>query len=166
MGITKSFQRYGNVPSAIISDVIISVPIWAVTTMSLNETYHLPPIGSSGAKAIVATHDDTVSLTGVLVGAERFAWKLALETMAEVSKRGGALARFTGGKVSGLILVTSMTIRTDMQIQSLTFAASAAKRDALDVSITMAHMPLPGALGKLLDVASIGIGALSDAFGN
>ena len=136
--------------------------MWAVTSISLSETYHLPPIGSSGAKAIVATHDDTVTLSGVLVGPERYAWKLALETLADLSKRGGALSAFTGGKVSGLILVTSMTIRTDMQIQSLSFTASSAKREALDVSLTMAHMPLPGALAKLLDLASLGVGALSD----
>jgi hypothetical protein len=166
MAGTKSFQAYDVIPSAIISDGLIPVPLWAVTSMTLTEAYHLPPIGSSGARAIVATHDDTITLTGVLVGKERYAWKLALETMAETSKRGGALAAFTGGKVGGLILVTSMTIRTDMQVQTLTFTASSAKRDVLDVTISMAHMPLPGALGKLLDVASIGIGALADFGGN
>ena len=160
-----TFQQYDVIPSATISDGLIPVPLWAVTAMSLNETYHLPPIGSSGAKAIVATHDDTITLTGVLVGKERYAWKLALETMAETSKRGGALASLTGGKAGGLILVTSMTIRTDMQVQSLTFSASSSKRDVLDVTISMAHMPLPGGLGKLLDVASIGIGALADLGG-
>jgi len=58
--------------------------------------------------------------------------------------------------------VTSMTIRTDMYVQSLSFTASAARRDVIDVSLTMAHMPLPGALGKLLDLASIGVAALAD----
>ena len=166
MAITKSYQRYLTVPSAIISDGILTIPLWAVTSMSLGETYHLPAIGDSGAKAVVATHDDTITLNGVLVGAERYAWKLGLETLAETSKRGGALAAFTGGRFSGLILVTSMTIRTDMQIQSLSFSASAAKRDVIDVTITMAHMPLPGALGKLLDVASLGVAALADWGGN
>jgi hypothetical protein len=52
-----------------------------------------------------------------------------------------------------------------MQIQSLSFSASAARRDVLDVSVTLAHMPLPSALGKLLDIASIGVGALADAGG-
>lgn len=170
MAITKSFQSYATVPSAIISDGLsnglILVPIWAVTSMSLSETYHLPPIGSSGARSVVATHDDTITLAGMLVGEERFAWKLALENMAETSKRGGLIASLSRGRISGLILITSMTIRTDMQIQSLTFTASSAKRDALDVSISMAHMPLPSALGKLLDVESISIGALADTFGN
>ena len=34
-----------------------------------------------------------------------------------------------------------MTIRTDMQIQSLTFTASAARREVLDVSIALVHVP-------------------------
>ena len=64
------------------------------------------------------------------------------------------------------LLITAMTIRTDMQIQSLSFTASTNKREALDVTIQLAYMPLPGALGKLLDLASVGIGALMDAGGN
>ena len=163
MAITKSFQNYGTIPSAIISDgALNTIPLWAVTTLSLSQTYHLPPIGSSGAKAIVSTHDDTISMSGILIGAERYAWKLLLERIAEASKRGTALGALTGG----LILVTSMTIRTDMQIQSLTFSVSAAKRDAIDVSITMAHMPLPSALGALFSAASIGVGALADFGGS
>jgi hypothetical protein len=163
MPLARSFQNYATMPSAIISDGVVVAPIWAVTTIGLTETYQLPPIGSSTAKASVATHDDTLTMSGVLAGAERFSWKLALETLAEASKRGSALAAMTAGRVSGLIVVTAMTIRTDMQVQSLTFTASAAKRDALDLSITLAHMPLPGSLGKLLDVTSLGIGLLGDA---
>jgi hypothetical protein len=162
----ESFQQYANIPSAVISDGVIPVPIWAVTQMTLSESYHLPPIGSTGSKAIVSARDDTVSLTGVLVGHERFAWKLALETMAESSKRGSALAAMTGGRVGGLILITSMTIRTDMQVQSLAFTATSAKRGVLDVSISLAYMPKPSALGKLFDAASVAVGALSDFGGN
>jgi hypothetical protein len=163
---TSSFQNYATIPSAIISDGILTIPLWAVTTIGLSESYQLPPIGSSGAKAIVSTHDDTVTLAGVLVGPERYTWKFSLETLADVGKRGGAIGAFTGGAVSGLILITSMTIRTDMQIQTLSFTASAAKRDALDVSLTMAYMPLPGALASLLNVASLAIGGLADWKGN
>jgi hypothetical protein len=159
--VSESFVNAA-VPSAIISDGLATVPLYAVTAMTLNESYHLPPIGSSGAKAVVATHDDTVSLSGLLVGSERFLLKLALEALADASKRGSALAAATGGQVSGLILVTAMTIRTDMQVQSLSFTASAARKDVLEVSISMAHMPLPGALGKLLDLASLGVSSLAD----
>jgi hypothetical protein len=159
----RSYMRHLAVPSAVISDGVLIVPLWAVTTIGLNEAYKLPPIGSSTAKAVVATHDDTLSLSGVLVGAERYSWKLALETLAESSKRGSAIASFSGGGVSGLIVVTAMTIRTDMQVQTLSFSASAGKRDALDVAISLAYMPRPGSLGKLLDVTSIGVGVLADA---
>jgi hypothetical protein len=162
MSFEKSFQNYLNIPSAIISDGIVTIPLYAVTQMVVDEAYSLPAIGSTTAHSIVATHDDTITLVGILVGYERFAWKLALEQLADVSKRGSALAAFSAGKLSGLILVTSMTIRTDIQIQSLQFTASSQKREALDVTIKMLHMPLPGALGKLLDVASLLVGGLAD----
>jgi len=154
-------------PSAILSDGgVLTVLLWGVTAVTLDQRYHLPAIGSTGARAVLSTHDDTITLTGMLVGKERFAWKAALEGLAEASKRGTALAAYTGGKLGGLVLVTSMTIRTDMQIQSLQFSATAQKRDAIAITIAMAHMPLPGIVGKVLDLASIGIGALADLGGN
>jgi hypothetical protein len=161
MARASSYHEYG-VPSAILSDGILTVPLWAVASLSLSERYKLPPVASSTARAIVATHQDTVSLSGVLVGRERYAWKLALETLADVSKRGGLVSSLTGGRVAGLILVTAMTIRTDMQVESLEFRVSSTRRDVIDVTLQLAHMPLPGAIGRLLDTASLGIAALAD----
>jgi hypothetical protein len=162
----QTYQDYGAKIAAIISDGIATIPLWAVTSISLNQTYHLPPIGSKGARAIVATHDDTINLSGLLVGDERFTWKLLLETLAETSKRGtplGAASNAIGLDIGGLVLITSMTIRTDMQIQNLSFSASSSRRDVLEVSIAMMHMPRPSGLHKLLDVASLGVAALMDA---
>jgi hypothetical protein len=172
-----SFLSYlGSVPSAVISDGLLIIPLWAVNSLSLNETYHLPPVGSAGHRAVAQVHDDTLTLSGLLVGPERFTWKLMLEQLAEASKRGTALpaeiaalpgtASLARGRVGGLILVTALTIRTDIQIQSLSITATAAKRDALEVQLTMAHLPLPSLLGKLLDVASLGVGALGDFLGS
>jgi hypothetical protein len=155
MARASSYHEYG-VPSAILSDGILTVPLWAVASLSLSERYKLPPVASSTARAIVATHQDTVSLSGVLVGRERYAWKLALETLADVSKRGGLVSSLTGGRV------TAMTIRTDMQVESLEFRVSSTRRDVIDVTLQLAHMPLPGAIGRLLDTASLGIAALAD----
>ena len=160
--MSVSFQHEAGRPSAIVSDGLLTVPIYGVTSLTLAESYHLPPIGSAGAKAIVSTHEDTVSLSGILVGPDRFRRKLDLESLADVAKRGSALALASQGRVTGLILVTAMTIRTDMQIQSLSFGATAAKRDVLDVSISLEHMPLPGPLGKLFDVARLGVAGLKD----
>jgi hypothetical protein len=160
--LEQSFQNLDVLPSAVLADPPLFVPLYAVTSMSLNETYHLPPIGSSTERIITAAHDDTISLSGLLVGPTRFTWKFMLETMADLSKRGTTFERITRGRVGGLVLITSLTIRTDLQIQSLTLTASAAKRAALDVSMSLLHVPRPGALAKVLDVASLGVGALSD----
>ena len=157
-----SFQNLV-VPSAVLADVPpLIVPLFAVTSISVSESYHLPPIGSSQQRVIVAAHDDTITLGGLLIGPSRFTLKFLLETMADMSKRGTAIERVTRGRVSGLVLVTAMTIRTDMQIQSLTFTASASKRATLDVSMTLVHVPRPGVLSRVLDVAGLGVGALSD----
>ena len=160
--MTSSYQSYLHTPSAILSDGIVPVPLWSVTQMSIEETYSLPQIGGTSRKAAVASHDDTISLTAVLLGAERFTWKLALENLAESSRRGTALQKLTHGAVGGLILITAATIRTDLAVQSLGITLSAARRDTLDVTLRLAHLPRPGSLAKLLDVASVGVGALTD----
>lgn len=163
----NSFQRFDVVPSAVLFDGVVPLPIYAVTQLSLTETYHLPPLGSRGAQAIVSTHDDTVSLAGVLAGPTRYAQKALLETLAETSKRGTKLF-VAGPKMSGLVLLTAMTIRTDMQITKLTFGATSAKRQTLDVGIELTYIPPASALAaKLGDLlGSVAVGALTDAGGN
>jgi hypothetical protein len=154
-----SHLDYRATPSAILA----GVPLWAVTSMKLTESYKLPPIGSSTVRAFVDTHDDTIDLNGLLVGPERYTWKVALERFAELSKRGDLVGRLSGGRVQGLVLVTALTIRTDMHVQSLTFSVNAERRDVIDVAISLVHMPLPGAwTGRLLDMGSVGVGALAD----
>lgn len=158
-----SFQNF-TVPSAVLWDGgILLIPLFAVSEMSLTQTYHLPPLGSAGARAIAPVHDSTIRLTGLLVGPSRFVLKLALENQAEAAQRGSAAAAITGGAVGGLVLVTAMTIRTDMQVKDLTFSANANRRQTLSVTIGLDHVPKPSAIGKLLDIASVGIGALMDA---
>ena len=158
-----SFQNIA-VPSAVLWDGgLLLIPLFAVTEIALEETFHLPPLGSAGQRAIAPVHDDTVRLTGLLVGPSRFALKLLLENQAEAGQRGSAAAAITGGGVGGLILVTSMTIRTDMQVKQLSFSASAARRQVIAVTISLDHVPKPSAVGKLLDIASVGVGALMDA---
>jgi hypothetical protein len=160
-----SFHRYEGMPSAILSDGLVPVLLYAVTAMTISQSYHLPPIGSSSSRVLVDTHSDTITLNGLLLGKERFTWKLALETIAESGKRGGAgitaLASAVGLDISGVILITAMSIRTDMQIQQLTFSATAARRDAIDVNIQLAHLPPPGARSKLLDIASVGVSTMA-----
>jgi hypothetical protein len=160
----RSFHRYEGMPSAILSDGLVPVPLFAVTAMSISATYHLPPIGSASARVLVDTHNDSITLQGVLLGKERFVWKLALETIAESGRRGGAglVAGLSalGLDISGVVLVTAMTIRTDMQIQALTFGATANRRDAIDVSVQLVHLPPPGARSKLLEMGNVAVASL------
>lgn len=160
--MSSSFVDYGSLPSAVLGDGVLFVPLWAVSTIALSAKYATPQLGSTGARAVLPTHDDTLTLSGVLPGKERYAWKLALEKLADASRRGSPLSAMTGGRVGGLVLITSMTIRTDIYIDALGFTASATRRDVLDVSLALLHLPLPSALGGLLDVASLSVGALSD----
>lgn len=158
----ESFVESEGMPSAILSDGLVTIPLYAVSSIVLSETYHLPAIGSSTIRAAVATHDDTISLSGLLVGKDRHALKFALETLAEASKRGTALEGLTRGAVGGLVLISGMTVRTDLQVQAMTFSANAQRRDALEVSITLAYMPRPGVLAKLLDAGNVAVRALAD----
>ena len=70
----------------------------------------------------------------------------------------------TKGAVSGLFLVTSLTIRAEMQIQSLSFSMSTQRRDAIDVSISMIHSPKPSMLNGILDVAELATGSAMALF--
>lgn len=159
----SSFEPYLHTPSAVLFDGVVLVPLWAVTQFSIDSSYFVPQIGGTRRRIAVVSHDDTLSLSAVLLGPLRFAWKVALENLAESSRQGTALSRVAGGSVSGLVLVSTATIRVDLAMQSLTFSQSAGRRDALDVSMRLLHLPRPGSLAKLLDVSSIGVGALTDA---
>ncbi|MFO0750673.1 MAG: hypothetical protein U1F43_34140 [Myxococcota bacterium] len=166
----ESFITFGEVtdgipsltpPSALLSDgAAITVPLHAVTAMTLNESFHVPPVGSSAAQRMAASSADTVTLNGLLVGPTRFALKQALELLADASVRGSALSRITGGKVGGLFLLTSMTIRTDMYVQSLAFSVSTTRRQTIDVVVTLVHQPPPGSLALLLDLGAVAASTL------
>lgn len=151
-------------PSAILADGPLIAPLFAVSSVSLAESYHLPPVGADMARALVETHDDTISLSASLVGPDRFIWKFMLERIAEQSMRGSWLESVSGGQVGGLILWTGMTLRTDIFVRSMNFSASAGRRDAIDVSLSLEHLPRPGALAIGLDAAAVAVSAVIDPF--
>jgi hypothetical protein len=154
MATRSHVEEFERLPAAIISDGLLPVPLFAVSRMTLTERFTLPPIGASAFRAAVGNSTDTISLSAVLVGPQRFAWKLSLELLADFSKRGGAIGSFTSGAVSGLILITRMTVRTNLQVTELSFTASAQRLDTLDVTIGLQHVPRPGPADLLLDVGA------------
>lgn len=151
-------------PSAILADGPLIVPLFAVSTLSLTQSYHLPPVGSDAARVLVETHDDTLSLSAALIGPGRHVMKLLLETLAEQSMRGSVLDQATQGQVGGLVLWTGLTLRTDIYVKSLVFNTAATRRDAIDLSMTLEHLPRPGALAKGLDFAAVAVSSLLDPF--
>lgn len=157
------FEPDLHTPSAILSDGIVPVPLWAVSQLSIESSYFVPQIGGTRRRVALVTHDDTLSFSAMLLGPSRFAWKVALENLAESSRQGTALSKLPGGARGGLILITAATVRTDLAVQSLNFTQTAQRRGAIDVTVRLLHLPRPGSLAKLLDVASIGVGALTDA---
>ena len=156
-------------PSAVLIPTTAArpVPLYAVSSISLAQNYHMPPVGNDGARVAIDSRDDTISISAVLPGPERYGFKLALETLAEASLGSGLLGGLGIASPSpmGIILWTPMTLRTDMYIQSLSFSASASKRAALDVSMTLVHLPRPGLAGEWLDLGNAVVSTALDATG-
>jgi hypothetical protein len=134
----------------------LTVRLFAVSAVTQSQGYQLPPIGSSLSRALVDTHSDRISLSGLLVGKDRNAEKLKLETMAESAMRGSLAGFVTAGLLDGLIVTTPFAIRTNMFIESLNFTTSATKIGVIDVSISFMHVPRPATspLSKILDAVN------------
>lgn len=151
-------------PAVLLTDGLIVVPLHAVAVVSLSQTYHMPPFNAGLGRAMIDTHDDALTFSAMLVGPERLALRLALETLAESAMRGSPLSLSSGGMLDGLVLVTPLGIRLNMFVQSLSVTASAAKLAAFDINITLVQAPKLGLVGKLLDVA-VSVAGLDDGTG-
>lgn len=162
MGSASVLDEFQRLPSAILTDGLLVVPLFAVTRMTLSERYTLPPIGSQAFRAAVGNATETVSLSALLIGKQRFAWKQGLELLANFSKHGGALGAFTGGKQSGLILASRLVVKMNMQATEMSFTASAQRLDTLEVSLTLQHVPRPGPLDLLLDTAAMAVATATE----
>ncbi|WP_264931143.1 hypothetical protein [Streptomyces sp. A012304] len=130
------------------------VPLFTVTSLTLNEGYQVARIAGSRLAQLVSPTARTISIEAVLVGPYRLIYKKGLESMALTSR---VLAPATAPLMNfaGLPVVCGMTISLDMQITSLRFTQSNQKRDAIDVSITLEHVPrssVTAALGESLDL--------------
>lgn len=131
------------------------VPLFTVTSLTLNEGYQVARIAGSRLAQLVSPTTKTISIEAVIVGSTRLVVKKSLEAMALTSR---VLAAATAPLLSlaGLTVVSGMTISVDMQITSLRFTQSNQKRDAIDVSITLEEVPrssLSAIVGEALDMA-------------
>jgi hypothetical protein len=151
----RSFvEEFQHLPSAVLVDLPLAVPLFAVSRMSLSESYALPPVGAGAFRAATTASTDTVSLTALLVGPQRLLWKKDLELLAASSRAGGSLGALTSGKVAGITLVSTLVTRTNMQVTELSFTAAAQRIDCIEVGITLRHVPQPRPLDALVDLGA------------
>lgn len=147
-------DEFERLPAALIVDLPLFIPLFAVSRLSLSEAYSLPPVGSSAYRTATMASTDQITLTALLIGPQRLLWKKDLELLAASSKRGGSLGAWTSGYTGGLMFVSRTVTRMSMQINALTFVASAQRLNTLEVSISMRHVPRPGPLDALVDAGA------------
>jgi hypothetical protein len=138
------------------------VPLLYVQSMSISEGYRIQRIAGSKFSQAIAPTAKTITIEAVLLGRERLLLKKGLEVLALASRLlVSALAPAL--KITGIPVVSGLTIALDMQITDLRFTQSVQKRDALDVSITLQHVPRSSLFAILGEVADIALAAGSAA---
>jgi hypothetical protein len=134
------------------------VPLLFVQTLTVTEGYRIERIAGSGFSQALAPTTKTISIEAMLLGADRLLLKKELEALALVS-RVLVAATAPALALAGIPVVSGLTISLDMQITDLRFTQSAEKRDALDVSLTLQHVPRSSALAILGEAADIALAA-------
>jgi hypothetical protein len=130
------------------------VPLLYVQSMTITEGYRIERIMGSRFSQATQPTTKTIAIEAVLLGPERLLLKKALEAIALTSRLLVAAAAPLLA-VTGIPVVSGLTISLDMQVTDLRFTQSVSKRDALDVSITLQHVPrssLSAVLGEVADL--------------
>lgn len=149
-----SLDEFERLPSAIIVDLPLAIPLFAVSRISASASLPTPPVGASAFRSAAGPAGETVTIAAVLVGPQRLLWKKDLELIAVSSRTGGVLGAWTSGAISGVTLVSTLITRTNMQITELSFTAAAQRIDCIEVGITMRHVPQPGPVDALVDIGA------------
>jgi hypothetical protein len=131
------------------------VQLLYVQSMTVNEGYRIERIMGSRFSQATQPTNKTIAIEAVLLGPERLEQKKALEALALTSRLlVAAIAR--GESAVGIPVVSGLTISLNMQVTDLRFTQGVAKRDALDVSITLQQIPpalLTAVLGEVADLS-------------
>lgn len=134
------------------------VQLLYVQSMTINEGYRVERIMGSRFSQATQPTNKTIVIEAVLAGPHRLAQKKALEAIALTSRLLVAAAA-PALATTGIPVVSGLTISLDMQITDLRFTQSVAKRDALDVSITLQYVPRASLSAIISEVADLGLAA-------
>jgi hypothetical protein len=142
------------------------VPLFHVQSMTMSQGYRIERImGSRWSQATQPTVK-TISVEAILIGPGRLLIKKSLEAMA-LTSRALVAAAAPLLAVAGIPVVSGMTISLDMQITDLRITHSNSKREALDVSISLQHVPrsnVSALAGEVADLAlAVATAAISSA---
>ena len=141
-------------PATNVPVLVGTVPLLFVQSMSMTEGYRIERIAGSSWSQALAPSTKTIAIEAILIGPERLLLKKELEALALASRV--LVAAAASAMIAGIPVVSGLTISLDMQITDLRFTQSTQKRDALDVSLTLQHVPRSKAAmiaGELADVA-------------
>jgi hypothetical protein len=134
------------------------VALLYVQSMTITEGYRIERIAGSTFSQAIAPTTKTIAIEAVLPGPDRLLLKKGLEVLALASR---ILVAATAPvlAVAGIPVVSGLTISLDMQITDLRFAASVQKREALDASITLQHVPRSSASEIASEAADMALAA-------
>ncbi|RDI68167.1 hypothetical protein [Nocardia pseudobrasiliensis] len=140
------------------------VPLLYVQSVSMTEGYQIQRIADSKFSQAIAPTRKAIAIEAMLLGPDRLVTKKALEVLA-LNSRLLVAATATTLAVTGIPVVCGLTISLDMQITDLRFTQSVQKRDAIDVSISLEHVPRGTASALAGEIADLALAAGSAVFG-
>ena len=138
------------------------VPLLYVQSMTVTEGYRIERIMGSRFSQATQPTTKTIAIEAILPGPDRLLLKKALEVVALTSRLLVAAAAPLLA-ITGIPVVSGLTISLDMQVTDLRFTQSTAKREALDVSITLAYVPRSSLTAVLSEVADLALAAATAA---
>ena len=149
-------------PAVNVPVLVGPVQLLYVQSMTVNEGYRIERIMGSRFSQATQPTTKTIAIEAVLLGPRRLEQRKALEALALTSRLlVAAVAR--GEATVGIPVVSGLTISLDMQVTDLRFTQSAARRDALDASITLQQVQRSGVSAVLGEVADLALAAGSAA---
>jgi hypothetical protein len=134
------------------------VPLLYVQSLTVSDGYRVERVLGSRFSQLTQPTTKTIAIAAVLLGPERLVQKKALEALALASRLLVAtLAPAVAG--IGIAVVSGLTVSLDMQITELRFTQNTERRDALDVSLTLQHVPRASVTAALSEVADLALAA-------
>ena len=132
-----------------------AVQLFHVQSMTMSQGYKIERIMGSRWSQVTQPTVKTISIEAILIGPDRLLVKKELEAMA-LTSRALAAAAAPLLAIAGIPVVSGMTVSLDMQITDLRITHSTTKREALDVSLSLQHVPrsnLSALAGEAADIA-------------